>query len=106
MIDAYDEGEPTLQSRRLAAMDNALYNVMKEADGRQVLWALLHDPQFGGGLNRQSFAGENPLTTAFLAGKREVSLKLWDYMRRVDLGLVRIMEDEAIVRDNAQKGRT
>lgn len=100
MIDTDDD--TPIQAKRDRTKENDLYQVMRTAEGRAVLWWIINE----GGLTTTSFRGENPLTAAFAAGKREVSLKLWDYMRRVDLGLVRIMEDEAIVRDNAQKGRT
>ncbi len=79
---------------------NELLNVMRTADGRAVLWRLLNE----GGLNDQTFVGENPLQAAFRSGKREVVLQLWRQMRSVDLGLVRVMEDEGIERERVRKG--
>ena len=79
---------------------NELLNVMRTADGRAVFWKLLND----NGLHDQTFVGENPLQSAYRAGKREVVLQLWRRMRAADLGLVRVMEDEGIERDRARKG--
>lgn len=85
-----------------AAADLALYNVMRTADGREVLFDILHREAE---VNRSSFVGENPLTASYRAGKREVGLALQKRMNEVDVGLVRLMEDEAMVRAQAQKGR-
>jgi len=85
---------------QVAVEAQELFEVMRTAAGRAVLWRLLE----AGGLNNQTYVGENPLRGAFLSGKRDVVLQLWRQMRTVDLGLVRLMEDEGIARELARKG--
>ena len=90
-----------LTKQREAAVDEAdLLDVMRQASGRSVMWSILE----GSGLNMTSFVGEKPLTSAHEAGKREIGLMLWDRIRKMDIDLLRLMEDEAIARAQARKG--
>lgn len=79
-----------------------LLSVMGTAEGRRVLFHILHDIA---NMNATSFQGENPLTASFIAGKRDVALALFNEMRSTDFGLFHLMELEARERARAQEAR-
>jgi hypothetical protein len=102
-----DDSERTEEVRaertsRVGIYELSLQSVMQTAEGREVLFHILHEH---GKMNATSFQGENPLTASFQAGKREVALALWEEMRKVDFGLTHLMEVEARDRARARKER-
>lgn len=73
--------------------------VMATYEGRLVVYEILRL----GELRTSSYAAESALDTAYNNGLTDFGLSVENTLRAVDLGALRLMEDEALERDAHEK---